>query len=164
MPRPFLAIPLVAALAGACATTSYQSPDDIRALRDEVAATERAFAKTMADRDLTAFAGFVADEAVFLNGGSPLRGKDAVVAHWRRLFDGPNAPFSWSPDLVEVLASGTLAESIGPVADPSGAVVARFYSTWRREAPGVWRIVFDNGYDVCPPAAPPTPPAPPTPH
>ena len=58
-------------------------------------------------------------------------------------------PFSWKPDLVEVLDSGTLAESIGSVSAPDGTVVARFYSTWRREAGCTWRVVFDNGYDMC---------------
>jgi hypothetical protein len=33
--------------------------------------------------------------------------------------------------------------------DPTGKVFARFYSVWRLEAPGVWRIVFDDGYTVC---------------
>jgi hypothetical protein len=33
--------------------------------------------------------------------------------------------------------------------NPAGAVFARFYSVWRLEGPGVWRIVFDDGYKVC---------------
>jgi hypothetical protein len=48
-----------------------------------------------------------------------------------------------------VLASGTLAISSGPVRDPSGKLVATFTSIWRQEAPGVWRIIFDKGNDVC---------------
>jgi ketosteroid isomerase-like protein len=51
--------------------------------------------------------------------------------------------------MVEVSGSGTLAQTIGPVFNPDGRLVARFYSTWRREEDGAWRIVFDNGYDVC---------------
>jgi len=27
--------------------------------------------------------------------------------------------------------------------------VARYMSTWRRDASGAWRIVFDNGVDTC---------------
>jgi len=50
---------------------------------------------------------------------------------------------------VVVLASGTLAQSVGPVSNPGGKVVARFYSTWRLESDGRWRVVFDDGYDVC---------------
>jgi ketosteroid isomerase-like protein len=125
------------------------SVPDRALLGDEVRNTELAFAKSMADRDLAAFAAFIADEAVFLNGGKPLHGKAAVVEHWKRFFTAPAAPFSWRPDLVEVLPSADLAHSEGPVSAPDGRVFARFYSTWRRSPDGRWRVVFDNGHDVC---------------
>lgn len=115
----------------------------------EVEATERAFARTMARRDHAAFAGFLADEAVFFGGKGVLRGKAAVAAGWKPLFAKPAAPFSWEPERVEVLESGTLALSTGPVRGPDGKVVGVFNSVWRREASGVWRIVFDKGGEVC---------------
>jgi len=102
----------------------------------------------MADRDLKAFAQHIADEAIFFNGSSALRGKAQVVSEWSRLYEGKVAPFSWEPDRVEVLDSGTLALSTGLVRDPAGKVIARFNSIWRLEAPGVWRVIFDKG---CPP-------------
>ncbi len=58
--------------------------------------------------------------------GKPVRGKAAIAADWKKFYDSPRAPFSWKPDLVEVLPSGTLAYSTGPVANPEGMVVARF--------------------------------------
>jgi uncharacterized protein (TIGR02246 family) len=122
-----------------------------RALADEVRETERAFAKSMADRDHAAFAAHLAEDAVFLSDQRTLRGKSAVAEEWRRYFEGP-APFSWEPDRVEVLDSGALALSTGPVRDPAGAIVATFTSIWRREADGRWRIVFDRG---CPVSAKP---------
>lgn len=123
-------------------------------LRRQVMEVERAFAKTMADRDLRAFAGFVSDEAVFFSGPAPLRGKEQVVAWWARFYEGPQAPFSWEPAEVEVLASGELALSSGPVRDPAGKLVARFTSVWRLEAPGQWRVVFDKGSPVAEAARP----------
>jgi ketosteroid isomerase-like protein len=114
-------------------------------LRAQVMAAERAFAKTMADRDLKAFATHIADEAIFFAGNTPLRGKQKVVDDWSKFFAGPQPPFSWEPDLVEVLDSGTLALSSGPVRDPSGKVVARFNSIWRLDASGRWLVVFDKG-------------------
>lgn len=113
--------------------------------RHQVFAAERAFAKSMADRDLVAFASHVAEDAVFFTSTAPLRGKSEVVAGWARFFSGPDAPFSWEPDAVEVLSSGTLALSTGLVRAPDGAVVGRFNSIWRRESPTVWRVVFDKG-------------------
>ena len=119
----------------------------------EVEAAERAFAATMAARDLAGFLAHVAEDAVFLNGGQPLHGRAAIGAHWAKFYEGPDAPFSWAPELVVVNAAGDLAQSIGPVHDPAGTLVARFYSTWRRDPDGRWRVVFDNGYDACPTAA-----------
>jgi ketosteroid isomerase-like protein len=114
-------------------------------LQQQVFAAERAFARSMADRDVSAFASHVSDEAIFFNGADVLRGKKQVLASWSRFFKGRTAPFSWEPDRVEVLQSGTLALSTGLVRDPKGKVVGRFNSIWRREAPGVWRVVFDKG-------------------
>lgn len=119
-------------------------------MKEQVANTERAFAATMKARDHAAFASFLADETVFFQGpGRPLHGKDAVVKDWKRFYEKAEAPFSWEPDEVEVLASGTLAISTGPVYDPKGKLISRFSSIWRQEAPGVWKIVFDRGSDVC---------------
>ena len=116
-------------------------------LEDQVRATERAFAKSMADRDLAAFTAHLADEAVFW-GGSAQRGRQAIVDAWAPFFKAEQAPFSWDPETVLVLESGTLALSSGPVFNPAGERVGTFNSTWRREADGRWRIVFDKG---CPP-------------
>lgn len=130
---------------------------DTASLRQQVVAAERAFAKAMADRDHAAFQTHLSDEAIFFNGEEPIRGKDAVAAAWRSFFTGPDAPFSWDPDRVAVLDSGALALSTGPVRDPSGKIIGRFNSIWRREASGEWRVVFDKGSPVCPRPASPTP-------
>jgi ketosteroid isomerase-like protein len=116
-------------------------------LRQQVRRTETAFAKTMADRDHAAFASFLAGETVFFGRGV-LRGKAAVAEAWKRYYDGPAAPFSWTPESVEVLDSGSLGFSSGPVFDPDGKRIGTFNSVWRREPDGQWRIVFDKG---CPP-------------
>ncbi len=129
-----------------CATA--QSRPDNAALVKQVTDTELAFAKTMAERDHAAFASFLADETVFLMGGKPQRGKAAVADYWKRFYTEPKAPFSWRPDHVQVLDSGGLAASTGPVFDPDGKLFARFYSTWRREDSGAWRIVFDDGCNL----------------
>jgi ketosteroid isomerase-like protein len=121
---------------------------DVATLANQVREAERAFAKTMADRDHNAFASFLADEAVFFSDTGILRGKAEVASGWKRLYEGPSAPFSWDPDRVEVLDSGTLALSSGPVRDPQGKRVGTFNSVWRRDSGGAWKIVFDKG---CPP-------------
>jgi ketosteroid isomerase-like protein len=140
-----LAGALMAALmtSGAVTSATAQTPE-LDALRKQVEAAERAFAKSMADRDLAAFERHLSDGAIFY-GRSVLRGKAAVVAAWKGFYEGPTAPFSWEPDQVDVTPDGTLALSTGPVRDPAGKRVSRFNTVWRQEAPGVWRVLFDKG-------------------
>ncbi len=114
-----------------------------------LARAETAFAETMRARDFQRFAAFIADDAVFINGGKPLRGKPAILAHWQGMFKGAQAPFSWRPELAELTDGGRLGYTEGPVMDPAGKPIARFYSVWKRQADGQWRVVFDNGYDLC---------------
>ena len=138
---------LTALLLAACSTLPAATPD---LLKQQVADTERAFARTMAQRDHAGFTTFLSDETVFFGSAGPLRGKQAVADAWKRFFEKPQAPFSWEPKQVEVLDSGALALSSGPVRDPAGRLIGTFTSIWRLEAPGRWRIIFDKGCDVCP--------------
>lgn len=121
---------------------------DLAALQKQVADTERAFAKTMADRDHAAFATFLAAETVFFTSGDTLRGAEAVAGAWKGYYEGETPPFSWTPERVEVLDSGRLAFSSGPVLDTDGTRIGTFNSVWRLDDDGHWRIVFDKG---CPP-------------
>ena len=119
------------------------------ALKEQVRRTEIAFAKTLADRDPAAFASFLSNETVFMSNGRATRGVQQVADRWKPFFAGAQAPFSWEPEEVEVLDSGTLAMTSGPVRDPSGKRIGTFNSVWRREAKGRWKIVLDNGCPAC---------------
>jgi ketosteroid isomerase-like protein len=118
-------------------------------LTQQVRDAENAFAATMAARDHKAFATFIADDAIFFGGDTPARGKAAVVESWKGLYEKPNAPFSWRSETVEVLESGKLAHSSGPVLNAKGERVATFNSIWRRERDGNWKVVFDKGCEAC---------------
>ena len=130
----------------ATASSARVSHED---LKKQVADSERAFAATMKARDFEGFTRFVADEAIFMSGEGALRGKPAVAQAWRKYYDKPEAPFSWEPEEVEVVESGTLAYSGGPIYDRSGKKIGRFNSIWRLEAPGKWKVVFDRGSYFC---------------
>jgi ketosteroid isomerase-like protein len=135
-----------ACLANASTTAQSTTAAD---LQKEVIGTERAFAKTMADRDFAGFLSFVSAEAVFMQRDNALRGRDQIAAVWKPWYDAKQVPFSWEPERVEVLNSGTLAISMGPVRDEKGKKIATFSSIWRRDAPGKWHIIFDQGNSVC---------------
>jgi len=146
MKQRLLALILLLATGADRATAAQLSNE---ALTEQVRAAEIAFARTMADRDHAAFTRFVAADAVFAGARAILRGRAAVSAGWKPFFDGAQAPFSWTPELVAVIADGTLALSSGPVFDPAGKRIGTFKSTWRREQDGQWRVVLDSGCPDC---------------
>ncbi|MFT7486704.1 MAG: ketosteroid isomerase-like protein [Candidatus Paceibacteria bacterium] len=117
-------------------------------LQATVMTTEREFALTMELRDFEAFTTFLSEDATFFTGESVLRGKLEVANAWEPYFNGDIPPFAWEPKQVEVLRSGDLAHSSGPVFDEYGNHIANFASVWRLESDGCWRIVFDKGNPV----------------
>ena len=122
----------------------------ITEIEAEVADVERAFAKTMADRSLDDFANFIAPDAIFWGGNGTLRGKEAVIEGWRTLYEGEKAPFSWEPETVLVIEGGNLALSTGPVRNEAGEIFSYYTSTWRKNADGKWKVIFDKGQKYCP--------------
>jgi ketosteroid isomerase-like protein len=143
---------LAIAAAPAHAAEAASAPTTVDSARRAVEAAERAFARSMAERDHPAFVRHLSEQAVFFGERRVLRGRDAVAAGWKPFFEAAQAPFSWEPDQIEVTADGQLAHSSGPVRDPEGRPIARFNSVWRLEAPGTWRIVFDRGSPWAEPA------------
>lgn len=135
---------LVALLPG-CAQNRIAATLDRGVLSQQVNDAERAFANTMAQRDLAKFADFISEDAVFFAGRKALHGRAEVVKAWQPYFEAAQAPFAWEPDQVEVSLGGQLAHSSGPVYSPDGTLIGRFNSVWRLEAPGIWRVVFDRG-------------------
>jgi ketosteroid isomerase-like protein len=151
---PHAILLLATALLAACATVtpphgghSSASKGETTA-HDQVVAAERAFARTMAERDFKGFGTFLSSEAIFFSGSSVEHGAAAIEAAWRPYFTSPTAPFSWVPDNVQVLPSGKLALSSGPVYI-QGKEVSRYNSIWRLEGANTWRVVFDKGEAVC---------------
>lgn len=132
----------------AVATVSFSTPllgQAQTSLKRQVFSAESSFAASMARRDLEAFASHVSPEAIFFGDTTVMRGKRAVIDGWRGFFAQPEAPFSWKPDVIEVLPTGNLAISNGPVFDPKGKKVGSFSSVWRQEPDGSWLIIFDKG-------------------
>jgi len=138
-------VAVVVLLVASPLAASGATPDE---LQEQVRRTENAFAQSMADRDFDAFGQFLSEEAVFFSDANVSHGKAEVQAAWKPLFESKDAPFSWRPEQVEVLPSGTLAHSSGPVFDKDGQRVATFNSIWRLED-GQWRVIFDKGCAAC---------------
>lgn len=129
-----------------CLCCSLRASDKaVGSTASEVKEREIAFARTFADRDLDAFLDFVSPEAIFFSGNEPLRGHEAIANAWAPLFEDKTPPFSWHPDVIEILESGQLAISSGPIQNASGESIGRFNSIWRKDSDGLWRVIFDKG-------------------
>ena len=59
-------------------------------LTEQVRATEIAFAKTLADRDVKTFTSMIAPDVIWL-ADKPLRGPAEVLTSWQKFFDAPTA-------------------------------------------------------------------------
>lgn len=143
--------PLLVAMLLASTAVGAGEPVDLAAAEADLRAAETAFARTMAERDHTAFTAFLAEDAVFFGRSQVHRGRAAVAAAWEPLFEAAEAPFSWAPDRVAVLEGGDLGLSSGPIFDPAGTPVGTFNSVWRRSGEdGRWQVILDLGCPPCP--------------
>ncbi|MGH8254670.1 MAG: YybH family protein [Steroidobacteraceae bacterium] len=139
---------IAASRAATAPTATATARAEVTAATNQVVTAERAFAKSMADRNFDTFLSFLSPDAVFFNGNAVEHGPAQIAQVWAPYFAGPRAPFSWTPDDVQVLPDGKLALSTGPMLQ-QGRIVGRFNSVWRLEAPNTWHIVFDKGEAVC---------------
>lgn len=110
---------------------------------------ERMFAKSMADRNFSAFVAFLDEDAIFSDDQHVDRGRSAVGAAWEPYFSGQEAPFSWEPEFISVMKQGNLGFSSGPVYSRNGDRIGTFNSVWRRNGLDGWRVVFDRGCPSC---------------
>jgi ketosteroid isomerase-like protein len=129
------------------------APAAIDAQRQEVVCAEVGFSRSVERRDFHAFLGFLDPEARFVTGGVA-RGPEEIGQGWAGFFEADGPRIIWRPVIVEVVANGTLAISRGPyrlttVAEDGSLRHAwgTFNSTWRLNADGAWRVLFDAGGD-----------------
>ena len=124
----------------------------------EVWARELAFARSVAQHDAAAFAGFIAEGAVFgAKRPNARRGRDAVVAAWSGLVAGKELRLSWYPAMVAIGGEPGIAYSSGPALYEDLApdakqrfLIGGFQSIWHRDGDGTWRVLFDDGIEPKP--------------
>ena len=131
-----------------------QGPDDasLERWKQEIREAERDFA-AMAEKEgiSRAFLHFADDEAVLMRGDKLYRGKQELEELFAGTASSPrDEKLSWSPDFVDVSASGDLGYTYGnytySFTDSTGAEVERkgvFHTVWKRQVDGSWRFVWD---------------------
>jgi ketosteroid isomerase-like protein len=131
------------AASGAGVAASKDSP------RCQVWQRELGFARSVADHDPVAFAGFLAANTAFGVSREPIVGREAVTREWQGIIEGSALKLEWYPAVVTVGGDGRTAYSSGPALyqDPKTGAYrhGRYGSVWQREADGEWRMIFDDG-------------------
>ena len=118
-------------------------------LIEEVRATELAFSASAQEIGVKeAFLKFASDDCALKRGGRILKGKAGVEEAYANF--SPTATLEWSPDFVDVSASGDLAYTYGPFKftdlDSMGVRFKRegiFHTVWKRMPDGSWKFVWD---------------------
>ncbi|MBS2210594.1 DUF4440 domain-containing protein [Carboxylicivirga mesophila] len=116
---------------------------------EEVKQTELAFAQMAKEKGVTeAFLFYAAEDAVIMRNNKLIKGKDAIQAYFEDHTDTyQNIELKWSPDKVDVAASGDLAYTYGNyqlINHTSGETSEGiFHTVWKRQGDGQWRFVWD---------------------
>lgn len=134
-------------------TTSFSRQQSATSALASLVAAERSFAQTSVRVGIRkSFMTYFADEAIVFR-PHPIRYKDAV-----RDVPPPKNPLgatlSWEPIYADISLAGDLGYTTGPytLADNTGsgrpAQNGFYFSIWKKQAGGEWKVVFDGGCET----------------
>ncbi len=112
---------------------------------DDLVAAERAFAADASARSVrAAFLAYLAEDGLVFEPG-PTSGQRV----WQARKDN-KAKLEWAPELAEVAASGDLGYTSGPWRyTPEGAdkpaAFGHYFTVWRKDKDGAWKVLIDHG-------------------
>jgi ketosteroid isomerase-like protein len=136
-----------------CLGCAKPAPVSPRVLMDR----DLAFARAVAERGTPGFREFVGTSVVTMPPGSPFQ---MTRDEWEKMWDDVLAhqvALSWQP--VGGAVEGRLGYTYGTwlIKRKDGAErTGKYFTVWRLDDDGVWRVVLDGG-NTNPPPAPPTP-------
>jgi ketosteroid isomerase-like protein len=109
---------------------------------------DRDFNKAVADRDMSRFLSFVAEDATF----NASRGREAVGKAWAPFFSADGPKLSWAPTKAESLVAGDVGYTVGTwerqTPAPDGTIKVthgQYLTVWQKQKDGSWQATFDTG-------------------
>lgn len=110
------------------------------------------FAQTVENHDKKTFAEHIHKGAVFFNGKTAIRGREAILKDWQEILEGETTILRWRPSEVAIGSVTTMAVSKGPyVIETVDAqnkplyLLGTFTSFWIKGKDRKWRIMYDSG-------------------
>jgi len=137
---------VIGLVGGTLASYSCTGRDDYEVALNSLVEAERSFSRASAElgtRD--AFIRYLADDAVVFRPG-PVNAQEYLRQQ-------PMEPglLSWAPVFADVGAAGDLGFTTGPwefrrdPADAEAIACGQYFSIWRKQADGSWKVVIDHG-------------------
>ena len=123
---------------------------NLEQFKQEILETEKSFAE-MASQDGVeyAFLHFAAEDAVLNRADEIIQGKKAIKEYFEEQ-TLQDVKLDWSPDFVDVAASGDLAYTYGKytfsaIDEAGNKITAKgvFHTVWKRQSDGSWKYVYD---------------------
>jgi len=137
-------------LLSACNPVTHQGSIDT--WKSEILEAEKNFAEMAKQEGIAkAFLNYAAEDAVLMRNNELVIGKKELMEYFdRQASSGNDVSLTWSPDFVEVSASGDLGytygkyivsypDSTGSLKENSGV----FHTVWKRQEDNTWKFVWD---------------------
>src|SRR5438094_8574010 len=140
----------------ALASFAFAQKGDVRqANRLAIVEAERAFARVAAAKGTRdAFLEFLADDGIIFQPG-PVNGKQFWQARAPR-----KGLLSWEPIFADVSLAGDMGYTTGPYefrpngADDKPIVFGQYFTVWKKQTDGSWKVALDRGASNPQPAGP----------
>jgi uncharacterized protein (TIGR02246 family) len=143
---------LACALSACSQTPGARPAADNGKITEALKAAEAQWNLDIKSKDPAKFAGHYAADAVAMNPGAPpMTGPAAIQAGVQPMMADPNFSLAFSPDKVDVSASGDLAYTRGrftltmtdPATHAKAAQAGSYVTVYRKQADGSWKAVED---------------------
>jgi len=128
---------------------SRQSRVDLSAESNAIRQLDREWVAAVADKDAEALAAFYAPDGVLMNANAPaVVGRDAIREWFEAALQSPNLIYDFTPELIEVAASGDLAYDRGTyrltMDSPQGRIEdeGKYVAVWKKIG-NDWKVVVD---------------------
>lgn len=127
--------------------------------RQPLLQADRDFDQATAEKGIEGWVAYFAENGSMLpEKGAPISGHEAIRQAMGPAFANPDFSLRWQPTRAEILIPGMLGYTVGrferKTKNPEGKTVrvrGTYFSVWKKQADGSWKIVFDTGSADGPP-------------